>query len=149
MAIMIAILMSIRGCIQFSRRVFTRCELTVRVRSLYTQRMQKAPPLESVFRSLKSLVQNNMPTRPWDWQSTLLVVALVQIAAARLIISEWVPNLFTLQTISLCAVVFGLLLGYSNFTGKISLWIAAEYALVIIPLRLLGAVDEAERTEFL
>jgi transglutaminase-like putative cysteine protease len=111
--------------------------------------MQKAPLLESVFRSLKSLVPTNIPSRAWDWQSALLVIVLVQIAAARLIISEWVPNLYALQTISLCAVVLGLLLGYSNFTGKISLWIAVEYALVIIPLRLLSAVDGAQRSEFL
>jgi transglutaminase-like putative cysteine protease len=108
--------------------------------------MQKAPLFETVSSNVRSFMQKTPYVRTWDWPSTLLVIALVQIAATRLIISEWVPNLYTLQAISLCAVTLGLLLGYSNFTGKISIWIAVEYALLIIPLKLLSAVDEAERT---
>ncbi len=110
--------------------------------------MQKAPLFESVFRNIESLIQRSLPARSWDWQSTLLVIALVQIASTRLVISEWVPNLAVIQSISLYAVILGLLLGYSNFTGKISAWMAVEYALLIVPLSLLTVVDEAERTEF-
>lgn len=109
--------------------------------------MQKAPSFETISGHIKSFVQKSLPARVWDWQSALLVIALVQIASTRLIISEWVPNLYVIQVISLSAVTLGLLLGYSNFTGKISLWIAVEYALLIIPLQLLTTLDEAERTD--
>jgi transglutaminase-like putative cysteine protease len=111
--------------------------------------MQKAPFVETVLLNLRSYIQKNQPARPWDWQSTLLVVALVQIASTRLVISEWVPNLIIIESVSLLAVTLGLLLGYSNFTAKISTWIAIEYGLLILPISLLNAVDRAERTEFL
>jgi transglutaminase-like putative cysteine protease len=109
--------------------------------------MQKTPFFETIFGNIKSFVQKGISPRIWDWQSALLVIALVQIASTRLIISEWVPNLYIIQFISLCAVTLGLLLGYSNLTGKISIWIAVEYALVVIPLQLLTTLDEAERTK--
>jgi hypothetical protein len=108
--------------------------------------MQKAPPFETVSRSIKSLLQKNLIAHAWDWQSVVLVILLVQIATARLVISEWVPNIFSIQSISMFAVVLGLLLGYSNFSGKISVWLATEYALLIIPLKLLTAMDKADRT---
>lgn len=109
--------------------------------------MQKTPFFETISGNIKSFVQKSTSPRIWDWQSVLLVIALVQIASTRLIISEWVPNLYIIQFISLSAVVLGLLLGYSNLTGKISIWIAVEYALVVIPLQLLTTLDEAERTK--
>jgi transglutaminase-like putative cysteine protease len=108
--------------------------------------MQKAPFFETISGNIKSFMQKSLSARTWDWQSILLVIALVQIASTRLIISEWVPNLYVIQMISLCAVTLGLLLGYGSFSGKISAWIAVEYALLIIPLQLLSTLDKAERT---
>ena len=110
--------------------------------------MQSASFFETASRDIKSFVQKSLSQRAWDWQSVFLVVALVQIAAARLVISEWVPKLAIVQLISFFAVALGFLLGYSNFTGKVSAWIAFEYGLLIIPIQLLAIIDEAERTDF-
>lgn len=109
--------------------------------------MPKEQSFETILSSIKSFVQKNLPQRDWDWQSILLVIVLVQTASTRLVISEWVPNLIIIESVSLFAVTLGLLLGFSNFTGKISAWIAVEYALLVIPMSLLTIVDKTSRTD--
>lgn len=88
-----------------------------------------------------------MPKNKWDWQSALLVVALVQIASARLVVSDWVPKLEVTQTLSLYAVILGLAIGYSSLRRRTSIWMAVAYGIVLIPAHLLTTLTFFEKTD--
>ncbi len=119
-------------------------ELTNLLSSLYTQRMKKLFSFENVFRNVKSHVANSLPSRVWDWQAVALVIVLVQISSTRLTISEWVPDLDITQKISLYAVILGLVLGYSSFNRKHTIWAVIEYGILIIPMQLLIATERTD-----
>ena len=81
------------------------------------------------------------PRRPWDWPSAILVFLMVQVAAARLVITGWTPNLYFTQTLSAISVALGLALGYSNFQPRTVRWLAWLYSLVILPWQLVAAAE--------
>jgi transglutaminase-like putative cysteine protease len=82
------------------------------------------------------------PERTWDWQSAALVVALIQISTSRLAVTEWVSNLDVPQTLGLWAVILGLAIGYSFFSPRASFLLAFLYGLVLIPTRLITALQD-------
>lgn len=106
------------------------------------------PQFEKLGATLKTFAQKSFSARAWDWQTIGLALVLVQSAAIRLTITEWAPKLEVIQSVSFFAVILGLALGYSSFSRKISIWLACEYAALIVPMRLLSALDRAERTAF-
>ena len=81
------------------------------------------------------------PRRPWDWPSAILVFLMVQVAAARLVITGWTPNLYFTQTLSAISVALGLALGYSNFRPRTVRWLAWLYSLVILPWQMVSAAE--------
>ncbi len=99
--------------------------------------MEKSPTIATVFNDLTASIQHELSKRPWDWQAAVLTVVLVQIAATRLVISEWVPFLSVVEKLSFLAVVLGLVIGYSSFTRRQTIWIGIEYGLLLIPMQLL------------
>jgi transglutaminase-like putative cysteine protease len=105
--------------------------------------MKKAHTLEGVINNLTSFA-GDPRLQELDWQATLLVVSLVQLASTRLAITEWVPSLNVTQVLSLYAVVLGLALGYSNLTRRNVIWMAIEYGLLVIPLQLISATERTE-----
>jgi transglutaminase-like putative cysteine protease len=107
--------------------------------------MRAIPAIEGMIRNFTSAVRT-LPDRPWDWPAILLAITLVQIAAARLAITEWVPSLNVTQLVSLSATVLGVLLGYSAFTRRQAIWAAAEYGVLIISLQLLSTTERTEST---
>jgi hypothetical protein len=109
--------------------------------------MQSTSFFEIVSDRLKLWVEANMPKRSWDWQSVLLVIALVQIASARLVVSEWVPNLEVTQTLSLYAVILGLALGQSSLRPRTTIWMVIAYGVLLIPAHLLTTLTFFETTD--
>ncbi len=108
--------------------------------------MQNLTPAENIFNNIKSFFERSLSNRKWDWQAAALVVALVQISAARLVITEWAPFLYFIQTIGFFGTILGLALGYSSFERKGVMRFTFWYALFIIPAHLLNAT---ERTDLL
>ncbi len=106
--------------------------------------MEKSSTIATVFNDLTSSIQNELSKRPWDWQAAVLTVTLVQIAAIRLVISEWVPFLSVVETLSFIGAVLGLVIGYSTFTRRQTIWIGVEYGLLLIPIQLLTAIERTD-----
>jgi transglutaminase-like putative cysteine protease len=85
-------------------------------------------------------------TRAWDWRAALLTLALVEISSTRLVITEWAPFLYFTQTMAFLGAILGLALGYSRFSRKAVIRIAAGYTLILAHAQLLVSV---ERTDWL
>lgn len=85
-------------------------------------------------------------TRAWDWRAALLTLALVEISSTRLVITEWAPFLYFTQTMAFLGAILGLALGYSRFSRKAVIRIAAGYTLILVHAQLLVSV---ERTDWL
>ena len=77
----------------------------------------------------------------WDWYSVVIVFLLGQVAAARLLITGWIPDLSFAGTLALLGVVLGLAFGYSNFRREAILVLALLYSITIVPLKLLSAIQ--------
>ncbi len=84
---------------------------------------------------------SNSVRRAWDWPSASLVFLLMQVAAARLVITDWTPFLFFTQTLSAFSVALGLALGYSKFRPRTVRWMVFFYSLIILPWQLTQAVE--------
>ncbi|MCC7117149.1 MAG: hypothetical protein IT310_01385, partial [Anaerolineales bacterium] len=110
--------------------------------------METAPRVTTLLKKLRAFTLESFTRRAWDWPTVLLAIVLVQSAPIRLSVTEWAPKLETLQSVSFWAVTLGLALGYSSFSRRRSIWIAIEYALLVIPMQLMSAVDRFERTAF-
>jgi transglutaminase-like putative cysteine protease len=79
--------------------------------------------------------------RPWDWPSALLIFFLLQMASARLVITDWTPYLFFTQTLSAFSVALGLALGYSTFGKRAIRLLVFLYSLFLLPWQLTLAVE--------
>jgi transglutaminase-like putative cysteine protease len=82
-----------------------------------------------------------MASKFWDWFCAGLVFLLVQLAAVRLRMTGWVPNLEFAETLSGLGVVLGLALGYSRFGRWKAAFLAAAYTLVLLPWHLSTAIE--------
>ena len=99
--------------------------IDAQLRSLYTQRMGEV----------------SIPRRSWDWPSAILVLLLIQVSAARLVMTSWAPFLFFTQTLAAYSVILGLALGYSTFHRRVVTWLALLYTIVIVPWQLVLAIQ--------
>jgi len=106
--------------------------------------MKKIFSLKGIFGRFASLIDGNPPHLEWDWQAVALTIALVQISSGRLVVSDWVPSLEIVQTLSLYAVILGLVLGYSSFKRRNVIWAMVEYGILLIPFQLLKAIERSE-----
>lgn len=82
----------------------------------------------------------------WDWQAVGITIILIQLAAARLVVSEWVPKLEVTQTLGLYAAILGLLMGYSSLNRKNVVWMTIEYGVLLVPALLLGTIESSQRS---
>src|SRR5688572_10646114 len=76
-----------------------------------------------------------------DWSSALLLFLLIQVAAARLVMTGWTPLLFITQTLSAFGTMLGLTLGYSRFSRQVIYLLMIAYSAVLIPWQLTGVVE--------
>ncbi|MBC7878243.1 MAG: transglutaminase domain-containing protein [Anaerolineales bacterium] len=106
--------------------------------------MEKSSTPAASFSDLLSSMRDTLPKRAWDWQAAALTVALIQIAATRLVISEWVPFLGVVEVTSFLAVVLGLIMGYSSLTRRQIIFMGIEYGLLLIPMQLLTTIEATD-----
>lgn len=66
---------------------------------------------------------------------------LIQVAAARLMMTTWTPYLYFTQTLGAFGAVLGLALGQSRFRTRTVFWLAAAYTAVVLPWQLTGMVE--------
>jgi transglutaminase-like putative cysteine protease len=68
-----------------------------------------------------------------DWLCALLLIILMQIAAGRLIATQWTKDLGLIQVTALLGTLLGLLLGYSVFRRFWVVFFTFAYGICIIP----------------
>lgn len=74
--------------------------------------------------------------RRWDWLSAILLVIIMQIAAARLAATLWTNHLDLVEFITLLGSLLGLLLGTSVFRRFWVAFFAIAYGIILIPWQL-------------
>ena len=89
--------------------------------------------------------------RQWDWTSAGLLFLLLQVAAARLVTTDWAPFLYFAETLASFGTVLGLMLGVSRFGRRAVFWLASAYTVLVVPWRIAsafhrGALARSSRT---
>jgi len=97
--------------------------------------MSKQPPSKPVSRT---------SLRWWDPFTALLLVAVLQITAMRLIVTRWTPELQLVQWLSLLGVILGLALGKSRFHPLMAALFELLYGLLILIWQLASLSDEPQ-----
>jgi len=80
--------------------------------------------------------------RQWDWTSAGLLFLLLQVAAARLVTTNWAPFLYFAETLASFGTVLGLMLGVSRFGRRAVFLLAGAYTLLLVPWRIASAFTE-------
>jgi transglutaminase-like putative cysteine protease len=80
--------------------------------------------------------------RFWDWSCAILTFLLIQVSAARLLVTAWTPNLFLAGTLGGFGVALGLALGISLFGRRTVLLLSTLYTAVLLPLQLSNAFED-------
>lgn len=81
-------------------------------------------------------------SRWWDWPAVILLFTLLQTVAARLVATDWVPNLPLIQLFTTMGVAIGLALGYSHFQRRTARWISFFYMIIMLPLQWILVIDQ-------
>ncbi|MCL4531373.1 MAG: hypothetical protein M1282_18465 [Chloroflexi bacterium] len=81
-----------------------------------------------------------LSARRWDWLSASLLFLLIQIAAARLIATNWAPHLYFAELTAAYGTALGLALGISRHKRRIVIWFVVDYTLALLPLQMTNAV---------
>lgn len=77
----------------------------------------------------------------WDWPLAGLLMLLVYAAAARLSVTGWTPDLWSVEGLAVLGSLLGLALGVSHFQKKTVRWLATGYSLVSLPWMLTRLVS--------
>jgi transglutaminase-like putative cysteine protease len=83
--------------------------------------------------------------RWWDWLSSILLLIILQIAAARLVATLWTKDLPLVQLITLLGTILGLALGKSIFRRFWVVFFAVVYGVSLIPWQL-GLILDVDTT---
>jgi transglutaminase-like putative cysteine protease len=84
----------------------------------------------------------NSTARQRDWISSGLLFLLLQVAAARLVTTDWAPYLYWTETLTGFGTVLGLALGSSRFRRGLVLALAAAYTTTVVPWELTRSVRD-------
>src|SRR5512138_1446376 len=77
--------------------------------------------------------------RRWDWLTAIVLFLLMQVTAARLVTTEWAPNLYYTESMAGLGTLLGLALGASHHPRKIIRWMVLDYTLAVVPWQLTSA----------
>ena len=80
--------------------------------------------------------------RTWDWLSATLLFLIIQVAAARLVTTDWTSYLYFAEILAAFGTMLGLALGISRFQRRAVIWLVIGYTLVMLPWQLTRAMDE-------
>lgn len=80
-------------------------------------------------------------TRAVDWLSDGLLFLLIQVAAARLVITDWAAYLYFCETLAALGTILGVALGASRYGRRAVIWFVIDYSLVLLPWQMTAAAD--------
>ena len=80
--------------------------------------------------------------RAWDWLSAALLFFMIQVAAARLVTTDWTAYLYFAEILAAFGTVLGLALGISRLQRRAVIWLAIGYTLVMLPWQWIKAMDQ-------
>ena len=86
-------------------------------------------------------------SRWWDWPAVLLLFALLQTVAARLVATDWLEDLSLIYLFAIMGTVIGLALGYSQFQRRTARWISFFYMIIMLPLQWTLLIDQETSLE--
>ena len=86
-------------------------------------------------------------SRWWDWPAILLLFALLQTVAARLVATDWLEDLSLIYLFAIMGTVIGLTLGYSQFQRRTARWISFLYMIIMLPLQWTLLIDQETSLE--
>ena len=86
-------------------------------------------------------------SRWWDWTSVILLIILLQIAASRLIATEWTEDLGLIRGFTWIGSIIGLALGYSTFRRRAARWLSFFYMLLLLPLLWTSLIEGPVKVE--
>src|SRR5262245_25629322 len=86
-------------------------------------------------------------SRWWDWPVVILLFALLQTVAARLVATDWVKHLPLIQLFTTMGFAIGLSLGYSHFPRRTTRWISFSYMIIMLPLQWTSVIDQEASLE--
>jgi transglutaminase-like putative cysteine protease len=81
--------------------------------------------------------------RWWDWLTAGLLFIAMQVAAGRLLATNWIPLLVYVEVLVTFGVILGLALGKSLFSRRVVILLAIGYTLIILPWQLSQATEDA------
>jgi transglutaminase-like putative cysteine protease len=87
-------------------------------------------------------------SRWWDIPAALLLIAALEVAAFRLRVTGWTPNLGIIEALVMLAGVLGLALGYSSFKPLIVFLFGLVNTLFFIPLELGLTMEPSTNVEW-
>ena len=82
---------------------------------------------------MRRLFVTQTNTRVWDWLSVVLLIIILQVAAARLVATLWTLDLNLVMVITFLGTILGLTLGKSIFNRFWVFVLAVAYGAVLIP----------------
>jgi hypothetical protein len=82
------------------------------------------------------------PRRWWDIPAAIILVFMLYIASARLVVTEWTPYLYVVETITVLGTLVGLALGRSLFERRGVILLTGGYSLTMIPWQLTRVIAE-------
>ena len=80
--------------------------------------------------------------RNWDWLSATLLFLLIQVASARLVITNWAVFLYFSQSLAAQGTILGLALGASRFGRRFVVFLTIAYTAFLLPFQMAGAVTD-------
>jgi transglutaminase-like putative cysteine protease len=82
---------------------------------------------------MSSFLLNKTVKRTWDWLAVILLILLMQIAAARLVATLWTLDLNLILVVTFLATILGVLLGISQYRSFWVVFFSLAYGCIVIP----------------
>ncbi len=85
---------------------------------------------------LYTQMMNTKTQRWWDVPAALFLLGALFSAAVRLQVTNWTEHLGRIEFVVILGVIFGLALGKSIFSGRVTFWLGLAYSVFVIPWHL-------------
>ena len=85
---------------------------------------------------MSKLFINKTTTRHWDWLAVVLLIFIMEIAAARLVATLWTLDLSMVLLVTFLGTMLGLALGKSVYRRSWVVILAVVYGAILIPWQL-------------
>jgi transglutaminase-like putative cysteine protease len=77
-----------------------------------------------------------------DWLSAVLLFLIIQVAAARLVTTDWAPYLYFSEILAALGTILGMALGKSQFKRRLVIEFVIGYSAIVLPWQLVKIADK-------